>query len=98
MKRRAIPPRVRAELYRISGGKCAFCPQLLAYDCHHSRRCGRPVMEAHHVVPHSTGGCDNMINLLAACRACNAERSNRETAQAAAYRRGMPVQLRLPVV
>lgn len=43
--------------------------------------CGNEATEADHVVPKSLGGKDELSNLVAACKSCNASKGARTTAR-----------------
>ncbi len=62
--RRRVPRQIltglRAELYKNSEGKCAYCGDSIGPDFH-----------ADHIIPKSRGGSDHISNRAAACIPCN---------------------------
>jgi hypothetical protein len=61
--RESIPERVRIEVWRRDGGKCA--------------RCGsREKLEYDHIVPVSKGGSNTARNIELLCESCNRKKSN----------------------
>lgn len=44
------------------------------YTCHY---CGKEATEADHVTPKAAGGVDEMWNLVASCRPCNASKGKK---------------------
>jgi hypothetical protein len=68
--RDALKPvsRRRREVFEKSGGKCHYCGTRLMLD-------GKWHVE--HMFPRALGGSDASLNLVAACVACNLEKSDR---------------------
>jgi len=63
-ERERIPERVRFEVWRRDGGKCA--------------RCGsRENLEYDHIVPVSKGGSNTARNIELLCQRCNREKSDK---------------------
>ncbi len=50
---------------------------VLYRDQHRCQQCGAPAGHAHHVVPVSRGGTDDLSNLAALCADCNLAKGNR---------------------
>lgn len=50
------------------------CLERDGYVCAH---CGREATEADHVIPKAQGGRDELSNLVASCKPCNARRQDR---------------------
>jgi 5-methylcytosine-specific restriction endonuclease McrA len=70
---RHIPTQVREDVFDASMGACHYCGKQLTFG---NRSAGRGVWEPDHLRPHSQGGNNTAANLVAACRACNRERSD----------------------
>jgi|GEM_PF-6483365 len=49
----------------------------LERDSHICTHCGGHATEADHVIPKSMGGRDDLSNLIASCKPCNASRGNK---------------------
>ena len=62
-RRRAIPERVRSEVWRRDGGACVECGS-------------RERLEFHHIIPHSRGGADTARNLELLCERCHRPKGN----------------------
>lgn len=60
--------RRRREVFQRSGGFCHYCATPLSLD-------GQWHVE--HQLPRALGGADDALNLVAACTACNLEKSDR---------------------
>lgn len=58
------------EVYRRDGPTCRYCGSS-----------GKP-MQVDHVVPRCLGGSDELVNLVVACRQCNARKGGRTPEQA----------------
>jgi predicted restriction endonuclease len=65
-------PEVRAKVWAITGGKCAYCGCDLTQGDHESRGTSFSV---EHVVPRQHGGPDNIANHVPACASCNSSKS-----------------------
>jgi hypothetical protein len=74
MSRKAIKKSVRFEVFKRDSFTCQYCGQK-APDV---------VLEVDHITPVSGGGDNDILNLLTACRGCNAGKSDRPLAQHAA--------------
>lgn len=59
--RRRLAPKERQAVYNLTGGKCAYCGEQIAYAD----------MQVDHVIPLRKGGVDALDNMLPACRSCN---------------------------
>lgn len=59
--RRRLTPTDRRSVYNLTGGRCAYCGQELAFRD----------MQVDHVVPLHLGGADEAFNMFPACRSCN---------------------------
>ena len=59
--RRRLPLKERQAIYNLTGGRCAYCGQELAFRD----------MQVDHVVPLHLGGADEAFNMFPACRSCN---------------------------
>lgn len=66
--RRKSPSRRRRNVFEKSGGRCHYCGTALTLD-------GRWHVE--HMLPRALMGTDEISNLVAACVACNLEKSDR---------------------
>jgi len=53
---------------------------VLRRDCYICAYCGEPANEVDHIQPRVLGGTDDLDNLVAACRRCNASKSSRSEA------------------
>lgn len=64
-----LTPEVRAYVWDNSGGRCAYCNQLM-----------HPIRDftVDHVVAVARGGTDDPTNLVAACRFCNSSKNARD--------------------
>lgn len=67
-KRKAIPLRIRTEVFKRDGFTCQYC----------GRTPPEVVLEIDHVKPVSKGGTNDITNLVTACRECNLGKSNIE--------------------
>jgi len=65
-ERKAIGKRVRFEVFKRDGFKCQYC----------GAQAPEAVLEADHINPVSKGGGNDIMNLVTACRSCNAGKSN----------------------
>lgn len=45
--------------------------RVMSRDHHQCVYCGEPARTLDHVIPHSEGGGDHILNLVAACEGCN---------------------------
>lgn len=59
--RRRLAPKERQAVYNLTGGKCAYCGEQIAYAD----------MQVDHVIPLHQGGADEACNMLPSCRSCN---------------------------
>lgn len=59
--RRRLTPKERQAVYNLTGGKCAYCGEPIAFAD----------MQVDHVIPLRKGGADALDNMLPACRSCN---------------------------
>jgi 5-methylcytosine-specific restriction endonuclease McrA len=53
---------------------------VLRRDCYICAYCGEPANEVDHIQPRVLGGTDDLDNLVAACRRCNAMKGKRSEA------------------
>jgi 5-methylcytosine-specific restriction endonuclease McrA len=53
---------------------------VLRRDCYICSYCGEPANEVDHIQPRVLGGTDDLDNLVAACRRCNAMKGKRSEA------------------
>lgn len=60
--------------------------RILARDGHQCQYCGGPATEVDHVINQAQGGTDDDDNLVAACRQCHREKTQREAAEGRARR------------
>lgn len=60
-KRRRLSMDERRAVYDLTGGRCAYCGEKIAFED----------MQVDHVVPLRKGGADTLENMLPACRSCN---------------------------
>lgn len=60
-ERRRFTAQQRQDVYDKLDGHCAYCGELLRIED----------MQIDHVVPLRSGGTNDMVNLLPACRSCN---------------------------
>lgn len=59
-------PAVRAAVYALTGGRCAYC------DCELEQGTGTTeAFTIEHIVPRESGGPDNIANYVPACKSCN---------------------------
>jgi 5-methylcytosine-specific restriction endonuclease McrA len=63
---------------------------IFARDAYRCQYCGRPAENVDHVVPRSRGGRHSWDNVVAACRACNAAKSDRLPSEAGMHPRREP--------
>ena len=54
-----IPEKTRLAIWERCGGRCEHC--------------GKKAVDAHHIIPRSAGGSNDINNLIALCRACHDE-------------------------
>jgi len=64
--RKAISKRIRFEVFKRDGFKCQYC----------GAQAPEAILEVDHINPVSKGGDNDIMNLVTACRACNAGKSN----------------------
>jgi len=76
-ERKAIGKRVRFEVFKRDGFKCQYCGAQVP----------ETVLEVDHINPVSKGGDNDIMNLVTACRACNAGKSNIPLSDDAAIRK-----------
>lgn len=62
VKRRRLSAKERSRMFKIFGGRCAYCGCVLK---------NTSVMQADHKTPLHTGGTDTIDNMYPACRSCN---------------------------
>lgn len=67
-------PGVRAEVWRLTGGKCSYCGIELAGDGDGN---GPNSFCVEHVVPSSYGGPNNLRNYVPSCRTCNTSKGDK---------------------
>jgi hypothetical protein len=67
-KRKSITKKTRFEVFKRDSFKCQYCGEC-APDV---------LLEVDHIDPVSKGGADEMVNLITACRSCNAGKSDRK--------------------
>ncbi|MCK9575347.1 MAG: HNH endonuclease [Clostridia bacterium] len=65
-KRHGVPPRLRFEVFKRDGFKCMYC----------GKASPEVVLEVDHIIPYSKGGCDDLDNMITACRECNNGKSD----------------------
>ena len=68
-------PSVRASVWALTNGKCAYCDLQIYRDGEAPINQARFVVE--HVVPSSMGGPDNLANYVPACMSCNSSKGDR---------------------
>lgn len=68
MSRKPIPKTVRFEVFKRDKFTCQYC----------GRSAPDVILEADHIIPHSKGGSDDILNLVTDCRDCNRGKTNRE--------------------
>lgn len=73
--------RRRREVFERSQGRCFYCETTLQVDGE---------WEVEHQRPRALGGDDDPLNLVAACRRCNREKSDRTAVEYFAQRRTSP--------
>lgn len=66
-ERKAIGKKVRFEVFKRDSFKCQYCGQTAP----------EVILEVDHINPVSIGGDNDILNLITACRACNAGKSDR---------------------
>lgn len=64
-------PDLRAKVFALTGGKCAYCETEITAD----PTDGRANFVIEHVVPKSCGGPDHFSNYVPACSKCNAQKA-----------------------
>jgi hypothetical protein len=74
MTRKAIRKSVRFEVFKRDSFTCQYCGQK-APDV---------VLEVDHITPVADGGDNAILNLVTACRACNAGKSDKSLSDSAA--------------
>jgi|GEM_PF-3697871 len=67
-------PKVRREVWNMTGGKCAYCDKPVTVD---GTDTSAETMCVEHVVPRTAGGPDNIANFVPACMGCNSAKSDR---------------------
>lgn len=66
-KRKAIPKKIRFEVYKRDKFTCQYCGQSAP----------EIILQIDHIIPHSKGGSNEILNLVASCEDCNAGKSDR---------------------
>jgi 5-methylcytosine-specific restriction endonuclease McrA len=66
VKRKRLTKRQRHEIYKKTGGRCAYCGLPLRIN----------EMCVDHIKPLCQGGADSPENMLPACRSCNSYKSS----------------------
>ena len=66
LPRKKIPAEMRERIYRMFGGRCAYCGQPIELS----------EMQVDHVMPYVYGGPDEEDNFLPACEVCNRVKSS----------------------
>lgn len=77
MARRAIRKSVRFEVFKRDSFTCQYCGQ----------KSPDVVLEIDHITPVVDGGDNDILNLVTACKACNAGKSDRPLSESAATER-----------
>lgn len=70
-KRRAIPKKIRFEVFKRDSFTCQYC----------GAKAPDVLLEIDHIQPVSKGGTDDLLNLVTACKACNSGKGDRQLAQ-----------------
>ena len=73
-KRRAIPKKVRFEVFKRDRFTCTYC----------GRKAPDVILEVDHIVPVAEGGKDDILNLTTSCRDCNRGKGKRKLSDASA--------------
>lgn len=82
-------PAVRAAVYQLTGGRCAYC------DCQLEEGTGSTeAFTVEHVVPRESGGPDNLANYVPACKSCNCSKGTGHVLTFIKRRVGMAVGVR----
>ncbi len=68
MRRDSLPKKIRFEVFKRDSFTCQYC----------GAKAPDVVLEVDHIVPVSEGGTDELLNLVTACKACNAGKSDRK--------------------
>ena len=81
--RRRLSREERRAVYELTGGRCAYCGQELAFRD----------MQLDHVVPLHHGGADEPFNMFPACRSCNHYKRNADLERWRAQLEAIPAVL-----
>jgi len=68
IKRKVIPKKVRFEVFKRDSFTCQYC----------GRKAPNVLLVIDHIEPVSKGGTDDILNLISACKDCNAGKSARK--------------------
>lgn len=71
--RQRLPQEIRDAVFAKADGKCAYCAVTLTKDDHLSSA----AFQVEHILPVVRGGTDEIENLTAACRRCNASKNGK---------------------
>jgi hypothetical protein len=74
MDRKSIGKRVRFEVFKRDSFTCQYCGQ----------KAPEVVLEVDHISPVAGGGSDDIVNLVTACRGCNAGKSDKRLSDSSA--------------
>ncbi len=85
-----VSVRLRAQVLADALGRCGYCRS--------SEDITGALLEIEHLIPEATGGPTRRDNLWAACRQCNAFKTDRRGAHARVLDRSCPVVQRFLVV
>ncbi len=67
-KRKQLPKGVRFEVFKRDSFRCQYC----------GRSAPDVILECDHIIPVASGGTNDLINLVTACRDCNRGKGKRE--------------------
>lgn len=67
-KRRGLSKRIRFEVFKRDSFRCQYC----------GRAAPDVILEVDHIIPVSSGGGDDVLNLVTACRDCNRGKTNKQ--------------------